>query len=170
MPRCVRFPADTVAFTGLRGDSDSMPGLRILHVDDNPGDANLLSEAVSEAGVSATIETAPNGVRAIEYLHQCASHPGHALPDLILLDLNMPVMNGLTLLRIISRHDDWRRVPVAVLSSSQLNAEQEEAFALGAIAYLIKPHDFVGYLTLARQLPHFPKLEGSVRAAAAVAR
>lgn len=141
-----------------------MPVRRILHVDDNPGDANLLLEAISEAGIAATIDAAPNGVRAIEYLHQCATE---GLPDLILLDLNMPVMNGLTLLRIISRHDEWRRIPVAVLSSSQLNPEQEEAFALGAIAYLVKPHDFTGYLTLARQLPHFPRSEASARLAAA---
>jgi CheY-like chemotaxis protein len=131
-----------------------MPIRRILHVEDNPGDANLLREALEEAGADVSIDVATNGVHGIEYLHQYEH-----LPDLIVLDINMPVMNGFTLLRLIGRHADWSRVPVVMLTSSQRPAEYAEAMELGAAGYLVKPPEYDGYVDLARRLLRFPHIE-----------
>jgi CheY-like chemotaxis protein len=140
------------------GDASVNPRT-ILHIEDNPGDARLLQEAIAEAGVGIATVVAENGVRAIEHLHQLSEDPHGAMPHGILLDLNMPVMGGLTFLRIISRHDEWRTIPVVVLSSSQREDEIQQARSLGAVGYVIKPDCFDDYLALARRLAKFPLVE-----------
>jgi len=134
------------------------PSLRVLHVEDNPGDARLLTEALHESRLDLTIDSAPNGVRAIEYLHQVA-HGDRPIPDVILLDLNMPVMDGMTFLRVRTRHEDWRRIPVIVLSSSRRQEDVAEAKELGAVLYVVKPVTYDEYLSLARRLSRFPHLD-----------
>ncbi len=135
------------------------PIRRILHVEDNLGDASLLREALNDLGASVELEVVQNGVRAIEYLHLLKGDEAGSMPDLILLDINMPVMDGFTLLRVIQRHSLWSSVPVVMLTSSHRESERQRAADLGAAGYMVKPPEFDGYVALARRIRRFPNLE-----------
>lgn len=128
----------------------------LLQIEDNPGDAQLLAETLRDLPGGFTIDVVPNAVRAIEHLHQAGQNRRLAMPDAILLDLELPVMGGLTFLRVLSKHHDWARIPVVVLTSSTLRAQVEEAQRLGAASYQVKPSTYEGYLALARRLTRLP--------------
>lgn len=128
----------------------------LLQIEDNPGDAQLLAETLRDLPGRFTIDVVPNAVRAIEHLHQAGLNPRLAMPDAILLDLELPVMGGLTFLRVIGKHQDWRRIPVLVLTSSTRRDQLDLAQQLGAAQYVVKPNTYDGYLALARRLAELP--------------
>jgi CheY-like chemotaxis protein len=118
---------------------------RILTVEDNRGDTMLLREAFEEAGVQVELEAILTGHEAIARLEGAAPHAGKPLPDLVILDLNLPGIYGHELLSLIRDHERLRELKTVILTSS--NDPEEAAFcrARGVDAFLTKPMGMDGY-------------------------
>ncbi|WP_328584535.1 response regulator [Streptomyces sp. NBC_00370] len=107
----------------------------VLLVDDDPADAMLIEDALVERGMARTIARADDGVAALEYLRD----PANARPDLIVLDLNMPRMNGRELLAVLKDDPLLGSIPVVVLTTSAAPDDIEDAYRQHANAYVTKP-------------------------------
>lgn len=110
---------------------------RILLIDDNPHDVELTLMAFQEEGGAHDVTVAGSGPEALSVLRR----PG-PLPDLILLDLKMPHMDGLAVLDAIRTQDTTRHIPVVMLSTSDEVRDIRESYAHGASGYVVKPLDF----------------------------
>lgn len=126
--------------------------LHVLVIEDNLGDFHLLEESFEEQRIPARLYHASDAVRAFAFLAQQAPFDRVPTPDLILLDLNLPSINGRQILEVIRGTREWAKLPVIVLSSSSLKSDQDEAARLGIEAYMVKPAHFDGYLELAARL------------------
>jgi CheY-like chemotaxis protein len=115
--------------------------LRIVVVEDNIGDVILLKEALCSHSITAQITHFQNGAEAAKSL--CAD--GNADIHLILIDLNLPKLGGLELLKLIRTIPSIKDVPIAIFTSSQSEKDREEAQRLGANLYLPKPSDLEGF-------------------------
>ncbi|MBI3550688.1 MAG: response regulator [Elusimicrobia bacterium] len=111
----------------------------ILLVEDDPGDVELTTETLKEAKMLVEIHTAENGEQALAYLRKEGAHRDASDPDLILLDLNMPIMDGREFLRVMKRDDSLRKIPVVVLTTSSADEEVMRSYDLGANCYVTKP-------------------------------
>lgn len=130
----------------------------VLLIDDSEDDVLLACEAFERAGLSAPLYVLHTGEEAIQYLRgegRYANRAEHPLPDLILLDLNMPRIGGLEVLRWIRQQPGIRGIPVVVLSGSQQMADVSRAYALGANSFLVKPLDFRNYIVLSTLICHY---------------
>ena len=118
--------------------------LQILLVEDNPADARLLREAFAELRFDVEMSVARDGVEALERLRR-----GPSLPDVVLLDLNLPVMDGRELLGAIRGDPALEELPVVVLSTSHYDHDIATCRRLGARGYVIKPPGFADLLKAA---------------------
>jgi two-component system, response regulator len=119
----------------------------ILVVEDNPDDATLTELALRQ-GVSATLEIARDGQDALEYLFNGTND----LPRLVLLDLRLPTVNGLEVLRRIRDHERTCRIPVVILTNASAPSDVAAAYAYGANSYVRKPVDYDEFAELIRQI------------------
>lgn len=115
-----------------------MPHLRVLLVDDSPTDQFLAQEAFSEQKFEVDLTLCDSGQEALDYMHR---HHGH-LPDVVLLDINMPGMTGFEVLVKIKESPELTHIPVIMLTTSQAATDIETAYTLQASSYLIKSPDF----------------------------
>lgn len=116
-----------------------MKPVRILVVDDNEDHRFFITRALREAGGDdLDIDTVGDGEEALDYLHRRAGYEGQARPHMILLDLRMPRVSGIEVLRDIKHDDALKRIPVSVLTSSDRPDDIEEAYLSGTNSYLIK--------------------------------
>ena len=122
--------------------------LTILFVDDSPGDVELVRQAL--LGYSVKLWTASDGVNAMRLLEGSGGEP-----DLILLDLNMPRMDGRALLGRIKSSPELGRIPVIVLTCSNAPLDVMRAYDLHANCYITKPHDFDGFERVIHRLVDF---------------
>ncbi len=106
-------------------------------MDDDATDRELFSEAVSLVGGNHKVEEAQNGEVALEYLYTAGR-----LPDLIILDLNMPIKDGRETLTELKAHPRLRHIPVCIMSTSSSPFDVESAYNAGATLFLVKPLDF----------------------------
>jgi len=113
----------------------------ILHVEDDPIDVVNLERAFARGGITHAIRRASNGEEALALLRGAAGDPG-LRPGLILLDLSMPLMGGLELLRELKLDSRLRRIPVVILTASRHESDLRHAYELGAAGYVVKPLDF----------------------------
>jgi CheY-like chemotaxis protein len=130
----------------------------ILHVDDDANDVLLFKHACRKGGVAANVQTVCDGEEAVAYLQgneQFSDRAEHPLPDLILLDLKMPRLNGFDVLHWLRQEAHFRRVPVVVLTSSNRDADVKRAYELGANSYLIKPVGLEALMEVARAIQHY---------------
>ena len=129
--------------------------LRIVVIEDNTPDVMLIGETLRGSAIPYEIVHFKDGAEAISGLTD-ASAKQEPLPDLIMLDLNMPKVNGLEVLQAIKKLDSLAHVPVVVLTSSLAPDEKQEAERLGAARYLRKPLDLYDFLdqvgTIVREL------------------
>ncbi len=123
--------------------------LEIILVEDERADALLIERALRRAGITGPLTVLTDGERALDYLLDCV---GERLPGLILLDLKLPRVDGLTVLRRIKGTAGLRRVPVVVLTSSAQAGDVRAAYDLGANSYLVKPSRFAELCALAEQV------------------
>src|SRR5947208_4646757 len=117
---------------------------KVLIAEDDPGDCFLLQRAFTMAGVPATLHFVRDGQEAIDYLGGEAAfgdRSAHPLPDLMLLDLKMPRLNGFDVLEWLRKQPGLKRLLVTVLTSSDQPQDINRAYDLGANSYLLKPHN-----------------------------
>ena len=132
-----------------------MSQVEILLVEDSPGDVRLTMEALADAKISNKITVASDGVEALEMLQKKGKFCDVSRPDLILLDLNMPRMDGRELLSIIKADDDLRNIPVVVLTTSQSEKDIIESYDLRANCYITKPVDLDQFLVVVNTIQEF---------------
>jgi two-component system response regulator len=122
----------------------------ILLVEDNPDDELLTRRALQKNNIYNTLTVVRDGAEALAYLEQAAVHKN--LPAVILLDLNLPKIGGLDVLRGIRAHEHLKRLPVVILTSSKEDQDICTSYDLGANSYIRKPVDFVQFTEAVRQL------------------
>ena len=125
----------------------------ILLVEDNPGDAYLICDVLNKGPQPCHVSVAVNGVKALDFLreHDC---DGMA-PDMVLLDLNLPVKDGRAVLSEVKADSVLRKIPIVVFSTSQANSDIERCYDLGANAYVVKPVEFRQFAFVLEQLDTF---------------
>ena len=117
----------------------------ILLVEDNPDDVALTLRAFKKSNISNKVILAKDGVEALDYLHGTGMYAGRDekdLPVVVMLDLNLPKINGLEVLRNIRQEELTKLVPVVILTSSAEQRDVVEGYRLGANSYIRKPVDF----------------------------
>jgi two-component system response regulator len=126
----------------------------VLLVEDNPDDAALAQLAFARASVPLAVVLAEDGVEALDYLFRRGAHAGRAggAPDLVLLDLQLPGLDGFEVLRQIRADQALALVPVLAFTSSVEPSDVQRSYRLGANSYLRKPVDFDAFLRLAEQI------------------
>ncbi len=127
----------------------------ILLVEDNPADAFLTQEVLKEANISHNLQVAPDGVEALDYLRQEGDHADAIRPDIIILDLNMPKMDGHELLARIKSDDALKSIPVIVLSSSTTADDISRAYALNANCFARKPMNIDLFIDVIKGIQEF---------------
>jgi CheY-like chemotaxis protein len=144
----------------------------ILLAEDNPRDAELALAAMEEEHISDKVVLCHDGAEVLDYLY-CRGQFKSRLkgnPAVVFLDLKMPKVNGLEVLRTIKSDISLRPIPVVMLTSSREEKDLAESYALGANAYVVKPVEFHQFLTAVRELGTFwgvinePPPEGSASA------
>lgn len=127
----------------------------ILVIEDNPGDVRLLEEAFRELQADIRMHVARDGAEGLEYIFRQRPAGLTHRPDIILLDLNLPKVNGHDVLAKIKTNPDTCRIPVIVLTSSRAEADIRRAYDSHANAYLRKPATLEGLLSAAQQIKSF---------------
>jgi len=122
--------------------------MRILLVEDDIGDARLVIEALKECSVPTYVTVVSDGLQALAYLRREGQYAGAALPDLLLLDLNLPKMDGREVLVAIKADHALKHIPVVIFTSSAADHEVLLAYRHGASCYLIKPLELANYFAL----------------------
>ncbi|MDY6903542.1 MAG: response regulator [Thermodesulfobacteriota bacterium] len=129
--------------------------MTVLMADDDPDDRLLIREAFDECRIDCNLQFFDDGPALIDYLYQCVSHEGSvkaSLPQLILLDLNMPRKDGREVLAEIKANDDLRVIPVIVLTTSQNEHDILLAYHTGAASYIVKPESFQSLMDFVQRL------------------
>jgi two-component system, chemotaxis family, response regulator Rcp1 len=129
--------------------------VEILLVEDNPGDVRLTQEALKDGRVLVNLTVAADGVEAMEVLRRQGVHAGKRLPDLIVLDLNLPRKNGREVLEEIKADEDLKRIPVIVMTTSKAEQDVHKAYNLNANCYVTKPVDLDEFLAVVRSIEDF---------------
>jgi CheY-like chemotaxis protein len=126
----------------------------LLLIEDNPGDVHLFRQAIEESRFPAQLHSVATVNEAFAFLGQQGPYAAAPRPDLIVLDLNLPAVCGAVGLGLIKATDDWRDIPVLVLTSSTRASEREECARLGAVDYWVKPADWQTYLRFGQDLAY----------------
>ncbi len=129
--------------------------IRILLVEDSVSDAELTMDALRNARVVNDVRRVADGVEALSYLRDQSRRDSHPRPDLILLDLNLPRMNGYELLEIIKRDEDLATIPVVVLTTSRAERDILRSYALHANCYVSKPVELDEFLSVVQETGNF---------------
>ena len=137
------------------GGEQAVDPVEILLVEDNPGDAGLAAEALSDSRVINRLHHVKDGVEAMAFLARRGRYEGAPRPDLILLDLNLPKKDGLEVLREVKESQEWRRIPVVVLTLSENERDVLASYDLHANCYLTKPIDFDQFMEVVRSIEDF---------------
>jgi CheY-like chemotaxis protein len=130
----------------------------ILLVDDNKMDIELTLDAFKEARVKNPIHVANDGEQALDYLfgrNQYFDREKFPLPDVVLLDLKMPKIDGFEVLRQIKSCDVLKRIPVIILTSSKEEGDRALSYDNGANSYLVKPVSFEGFLKVIKKVVEY---------------
>ena len=120
----------------------------ILLLEDDYVDALTVKRALKELKITNPLQVAGNGEEGLDYLRDETSQQ----PSIILLDLNMPRMNGIEFLQIVKQDDDLRRIPVVVLTTSNEHPDKIESFNLGIAGYMSKPVDYTKFVEVIRTI------------------
>jgi two-component system response regulator len=121
-----------------------MQAIEILLVEDNMNDAELALTALNEYNLANKVEHVKDGPEALDFVFSTGKYSGKNMPapKLILLDLKMPKLNGLEVLKRLKSDENTKKIPVIMLTSSQEEPDIEQAYELGANSYIVKPVEF----------------------------
>jgi CheY-like chemotaxis protein len=129
--------------------------VELLMVEDNPADALIAREALSEVQLENRLNVVPDGVEAMAYLRGENGYAERKLPDLVLLDLNMPRKDGREVLSEMKHDRTLCKIPVVVLTTSRSEEDVVRAYDLHANCYIAKPIDFVSFVDVVRAIREF---------------
>ena len=127
----------------------------VLLVEDSPGDVRLTREAFREANPAVRLHVASDGIEAMAFLRQEGANGDVPRPDFILLDLNLPKMDGREVLALIKDDDGLRTIPTIILTTSEADADILHSYELNANAYLRKPVTLEAFEALVRSINDF---------------
>jgi len=131
------------------------PPIEILLVEDSPGDVRLTREALVEGKVRNNLHVVEDGVEALRFLRREDKYAAAVRPDLILLDLNLPKMDGRQVLEKIKADSELRTIPVVILTSSEAEEDICRAYDLHANCYVTKPVDLEQFITVVKSIEMF---------------
>ena len=124
----------------------------VLLVEDDPGDVYLIREAFAHNKVHNALHVVSDGVAALDFLRRRGAYPEAPRPDLVLLDLNLPLKDGREILAEIKADEDLRTIPIVVLTTSEADEDIARSYDLGANAYVTKPVDFDRFIEVVRKI------------------
>jgi len=134
---------------------DTVNMIDILLVEDNPGDVRLTQIALRDSKIKNRINVVNDGVEAMAYLRREAKYADQPMPDIILLDLNLPRKNGREVLQEIKEDDVLRRIPVVVLTTSDDEKDILATYDLHANCYITKPVDLSRFVEIVKSIEYF---------------
>jgi CheY-like chemotaxis protein len=129
--------------------------VRILLVEDNPGDVRLTIEALKEGRVHNDLRVVPDGVEAMAFLRHEGKYADARTPDLILLDLNLPRKDGREVLADIKSDDGLKHIPVVILTTSRAEQDVLRSYNLHANCYITKPVDLDQFISVVHSIEDF---------------
>jgi two-component system, chemotaxis family, response regulator Rcp1 len=129
--------------------------MHVLLVEDSPGDVRLTQEAFRDANRSIKLHVAYDGVEAMAFLKHEGTHVDAPRPDIILLDLNLPKMDGREVLAHIKEDDSLKMIPTVILTTSDAEADIVKSYQLHANCYLSKPVQFEAFENLVKSINDF---------------
>lgn len=124
----------------------------VLVIEDNPMDLDFMLQAFEESFVANPIRVCRDGEEALDYIN---AHPTPADPDLplvVLLDLRLPKVDGMEVLRQARQHPIWKQVPFIIFTTSRENSDIERAYALGANSFIVKPVDLASFIKVIQNI------------------
>lgn len=131
--------------------------VEILFVEDNALDAELTMRALKNGGLANKLLWVKDGQQALDYLFRHGAYAGRveSVPRLVLLDLKMPRVDGIEVLKAIRSDERTRRIPVVIMTSSREERDVAQSYELGVNSYVVKPVDFNAFADLARQAGYY---------------
>ena len=129
--------------------------IEVLLVEDSPGDVRLTQEAFRDANIHIHLHVASDGVEAMAFLRTRGAHPNAPRPDLILLDLNLPKMDGREVLAHIKEDENLKTIPTIILTTSEAEADIVKSYQLQANCYLSKPVQLEAFEGLVKSINDF---------------
>ena len=129
--------------------------IEVLLVEDDPGDVMMTREAFQDYKVHNQLHVVSDGAEAMAFLRQEGEYAGHPRPDLVLLDLNLPRMDGRQVLESIKSDPELASIPVVVLTTSENEDDVLRSYSLHANAYVTKPVDFQRFIEVIRHIDDF---------------
>jgi chemotaxis family two-component system response regulator Rcp1 len=133
----------------------NVEAVEILLVEDSPGDVRLTQEALKDSKLYNNLNVVPDGVEAMAFLRRQEQYTNAPRPDLILLDLNLPRMDGRQVLQEIKNDESLKRIPVVVLTTSSNETDIFITYNLHANCYISKPVDFTQFINVVKSIEHF---------------
>ncbi len=133
----------------------NVESIDILLVEDNPGDVRLTKEALKDAKVLNDVYIAKDGVEAMQFLHKEGAFKDAPVPDMILLDLNLPRTDGREVLAEVKADPKLKRIPVVILTTSKADEDIIKTYNLHANAYITKPVDLNRFVDIIHTLEEF---------------
>jgi CheY-like chemotaxis protein len=138
----------------MRSDAHMRP-IEILLVEDNPADIRLTQEGLKEAKVVNRLHAVTDGKQALDFLHCRGAYRDAPRPDVVFLDLNLPGIDGHTVLRQVKADPALRTIPIVVLTSSDAEADVVRSYEEHANCFISKPIDFAGFLRVVQAVEDF---------------
>lgn len=132
-----------------------MRTIRILLVEDNPGDVRLTQEALKSGKILYDLQVVKDGRQALDFLYRNAPYPDAFTPDLILLDLNIPVVSGREVLAEVKSDPHLKQIPVIILTTSSDERDVTDTYAHDANCYITKPFDFDQFINVIKLIDNF---------------
>lgn len=129
--------------------------IEIMVIEDNPGDIRLIEEVFKDAQIKNNMQIAQDGEKALEMLRNKGEHSQDTRPDLILLDLNLPKMDGRELLKEIKEDENLKCIPVIILTTSNAQEDIIETYKNNANCYINKPFDFDQFIRVIKTIEEF---------------
>jgi CheY-like chemotaxis protein len=134
---------------------DEATPIEVLLVEDDPGDVVITQEALVGSKLVHNLHVVDNGERAVDFLRRQGDYHDATRPDLILLDLNLPRLDGREVLARIKADESLRQIPVVVLTTSDAEEDVLRSYDLHANAYVTKPVEFEAFIAVVRQIDDF---------------
>lgn len=129
--------------------------VEILLVEDNPADIRLTQEGLKEARIANNLTAITDGDTALDFLHRRGAYADAIRPDLILLDLNLPGIDGRSVLAHVKEDPELKVIPVVVLTSSEAESDIAKSYEAHANCFISKPIDFNGFLHVVQSIENF---------------